>query len=220
MARSYKQRNVGDIVNGAVLVERINGQKWKMRCSCGNFFIAQPSCSSGMCPSCGQEVGRIKRIKHGEAPMKGKNSTRLYRIWDCMRSRCNNKRDTGYKNYGGRGIKVCPEWKDYLIFKEWALANGYDEKLTIDRINVDGDYEPSNCRWVNNIVQSRNRRNNHLVSYKGETRTLVEWSEIVGIKYKVLSHRLNVYGFTVDEAFNLPVGCRRDRKTCEVRDAD
>lgn len=209
MGQSYRRRNVGDIVNGAVLVERVNGQKWKMQCSCGNLFIAQPSCSSGMCPSCGQEAGRIKRIKHGEAPMKGKKATRLYMIWDCMKSRCNNSRDTGYKNYGGRGIRVCREWGDYLIFKKWALENGYDEKLTLDRIDVNGDYTPANCRWVNEKVQGRNRRNNHLVTYKGETKTLVEWAEILGMNYHTLKHRINSYGYTVEEAFKVPIGSRR-----------
>ena len=89
---------------------------------------------------------------------------RLYEVWGSMKKRCNNPNDKSYKNYGGRGIKVCKEWNEnYLSFKKWAYKNGYDEnaphgECTIDRINVNGNYEPNNCRWISNAEQQKNKR--------------------------------------------------------------
>ena len=88
----------------------------------------------------------------------GSTRTRLYKTWTGMFQRTINRNNNDYKNYGEKGIVVCNEWKDFIVFKEWALNNGYEEHLTIDRINNDGNYEPNNCRWVNRTVQNRNKR--------------------------------------------------------------
>lgn len=99
----------------------------------------------------------LSTTKHGDA-RRGKIA-RLYRIYQLMKGRCYNSNQSGYKWYGGRGIRVCDKWREnYLYFKEWALANGYAETLTIDRIDSDGDYEPTNCRWVNMTVQNNNKK--------------------------------------------------------------
>ena len=99
----------------------------------------------------------LSTIKHGDA-RRGKIA-RLYRIYQLMKGRCYNSNQSDYKWYGGRGIRVCDKWREnYLYFKEWALANGYAETLTIDRIDSDGDYEPTNCRWVNMTVQNNNKK--------------------------------------------------------------
>lgn len=137
---------------------------------------------SGKTKSCGC---RASKIKHGDW------HTRLYGIWRGVKYRCCVPTCKFYKYYGARGIKMCDEWKnDYLAFKEWALANGYSDKLTIDRINPDGDYCPENCRWSTYLTQENNRRNNHYVEYEGMTYTVSQLARKVGIKGSLLNARL------------------------------
>ena len=139
----------------------------------------------------------------------GRSKTKLYSVWKTMKYRCSNKNNHKYKNYGGRGIKVCDEWKDYSLFRTWALSNGYQDDLTIDRVDVDGNYEPNNCRWVDMKTQQRNRSNNKLIEYKGETKCLSEWVEITGIGHKTILYRLNS-GWSVEKALtHLPKNHRR-----------
>lgn len=115
---------------------------------------------------------------------------RLYRIWMKMRGRCNNPSYHEFSRYGGRGIKVCDEWEnDFMSFYNWSLENGYTDKLTIDRIDNDGDYEPSNCRWTTQKKQCNNFSRNHLLTYNGETHTMQEWGEMLGINVSTLSTR-------------------------------
>lgn len=116
---------------------------------------------------------------------------RLYSIWGSMRNRCKNKNNANYLRYGGRGITICKEWNDYLTFKKWALENGYNDTLSIDRIDNNGNYEPSNCRWADRIMQANNKRNNHLITFNGETHTAAEWSKLTGIHYRTILSRLN-----------------------------
>lgn len=204
--QQYIHRHVGDSVNGAILLNKISNQKWEMRCAaCGKTFIRQPSESNGLCPECNFEAARQRQIIHGESPDTKKKATRLYNIWNMMRTRCRNSHVDYYYAYGGRGISVCPEWDDYLTFKEWALSHGYNDSLSIDRINVNGNYEPDNCRWATQKEQMRNTRKNHLITYNGETKTLVEWSEETGIPYHTLKRRINNYGFSIEDALTLPV---------------
>lgn len=204
--KQYTKRKAGDCVNGAILVERVNGRLWKMRCSCGECFVAQPSDSKGLCRKCAMDKLSEDRTRHGESPKQGKrNASKLYSVWLNMRSRCNNPKNKKYKDYGGRGISVCSYWDDFLQFKKWSLENGFDESLTIDRIDNNGNYCPENCRWINQKEQMRNTRVNHLLTYNGETKTMVEWSEITGIKYHTLKQRINKYGYSVERALTTPV---------------
>lgn len=156
--RQYNKRSPGDVINEAILIERVNNRLWKMRCPCGELFIAQPSSTSGRCLKCGHKQAGLMNTKHGESPRPGKNATRLYGIWAGMRVRCNDPRNHGYPTYGGRGIQVCDDWSDYLTFKDWALTYGYSDDLTLDRIDVNGNYEPDNCRWTTWDVQQKNKR--------------------------------------------------------------
>lgn len=126
--------------------------------------------------------------KHGDRP-KGKKK-RLYHIWLSMRERCNNKNHVQYANYGGRGIKVCKEWDDYLSFKEWALSNGYCENLTIDRVDNDKGYSPDNCRWATAKEQANNRRSNHLLTLNGETHNIEWWAQKTGLPRHAIDGRI------------------------------
>ena len=129
---------------------------------------------------------------------------RLYRIWQVMRGRCRNPNHSEYHRYGARGITVCPEWDSYPIFKSWALDNGYDDTLTIDRINTNGPYCPSNCRWATMKEQSNNRRTCHLLTYNGKTQTLMQWAEETGLSRGAFKQRLQ-RGWSVEATLTTPL---------------
>ena len=180
---------------------------WVCKCECGNVIKVNTSdLKSGNTTSCGckrKETLRQLRTKHGES------NTRLYNVWSDMKKRCYNTKNVDYKNYGGRGITVCDEWMDFQNFYEWAIANGYDEtaprgQCTIDRIDVDGCYEPENCRWVDRYIQMNNKRNNRILTYNGESHTLAEWCEIVNIPYNCLKSRLNKLHWSVEKTLTTP----------------
>ena len=143
--------------------------------------------------------------------MKRRNE-RLYTIWRAMRERCRREANIGYSKYGGRGITVCDEWQDYEAFKRWAYENGYQDVLSIDRIDVDGNYCPENCRWATMKEQANNKRNNHVVTYKGETHTVAEWAEITGISYRTIISRLNRDKLPPEKVFEKRM-LRRDTHT-------
>ena len=116
-------------------------------------------------------------------------TNRLFNIWRDMIRRCENPKRQNYKWYGAKGITVCEEWHDFDTFVKWALSSGYKDNLTIDRIDNSKNYEPSNCRWLNKKEQCRHRTSNILITYKGETHTLVEWCEITGINPQTMYNR-------------------------------
>lgn len=126
---------------------------------------------------------------------------RLYRIWADMKRRCKNSDRPNYKNYGGKGIRVCQEWENsFDSFREWALNNGYSDDLSIDRIDNNGNYEPSNCCWVTAKEQANNKRNNLHIEYKGETRTLAQWCEVFGLERNVVAMRIYRDNIPFEEA--------------------
>lgn len=127
----------------------------------------------------GAQPGNHNRLVHG---LKG---TRIYNIWKGMKERCYTVTATKYKNYGAKGIKVCSEWEhDAKAFFDWAMENGYADNLTIDRIDICGDYSPDNCRWVDLTAQANNRTNNVLISHNGEMISLSEFCRINNLHYK------------------------------------
>lgn len=146
------------------------------------------------------------RYKHGDF------GTRLYRIWAGVKRRCNNPHMKAYPAYGGRGISVCEQWNEYVPFKEWAIANGYSDSLTLDRIDSDGNYEPDNCRWITMQEQAHNRRYKFCVTYHGVTKPLFEWAEEIGKSYRVLYNRITCYGYTVERAFEEPIIPRKSHR--------
>lgn len=148
---------------------------WKCRCECGNERVVRGSnLLSGQTKSCGC-LNTTSHVKHREG------KARLYVIWAGMKQRCENANRKDYPKYGGRGISVCEEWHEYTAFREWAIANGYDDTKSIDRIDNDGKYCPENCRWVGFEAQQVNKNNNSELTINGETKTASEWSTISGI---------------------------------------
>ena len=142
--------------------------------------------------------------------------TRLYRVWNSMRDRCNRPKSKAYKNYGGRGISVCSEWDSFLTFRNWALSNGYDEnakymECTLDRIDTNGNYSPENCKWSNWSQQQSNTRRTHNITYNGKTQCLTRWCEEYGINFQTMLHRLYKMKLPFEVAINMPV------KTCGRR---
>jgi hypothetical protein len=180
---------------------------WLCKCDCGNEYIAKGErLKNGHTKSCGcykREIWRNGNAKrtHGET------KTRLYRIWNGMLSRCENpNREKFKKDYQDRGITICAEWHKYEVFRDWAIANGYADGLTIDRIDNDQGYSPDNCRWTTAKVQGNNKRNNRNFTYNNETRTIAQWSDITGIKYGTMYARLIIQGWNTEDAITTPVG--------------
>ena len=179
---------------------------WECKCSCGSKKIivgAGGDIRNGKLRSCGCLKAKTN-INH--CGTHGESGTRLYRIWCGMRQRCNNPNHKNYDIYGGRGIRVCDDWNDYEIFRNWAMSNGYSDKLTIDRIDVNGNYEPNNCRWVDFVVQSNNRSNNHIVKYGDEFITVAELAKMTNNKYNTVSTRINHLNYSVEDCVNIEVG--------------
>lgn len=143
------------------------------RCSCGTHAIVLSNyMRSGGVSSCGclrVEMASNKKLRHGET------GTRLWTIWATMKARCSWSGHIGFSHYGGRGIRVCEEWQRYEAFRDWAMANGYRDDLTIDRVDNDGNYEPSNCRWASPSDQCNNRRYNRVLEAFGEKKNLIQW---------------------------------------------
>ena len=162
---------------------------WHCVCDCGNKKVVRgKSLRGGVTTSCG-----CFRSEHfGESARKhGGYGTRLYAIWNSMRQRCNNPAHSAYKNYGGRGIKICHDWDEYDTFRRWAYETGYRDEadrgeLTLDRIDVDADYTPENCRWADMRRQATNRRSSIIIEHNGESHPLSVWAELTGEKYCTL----------------------------------
>ena len=170
---------------------------WLCQCECGNTVIVRGcNLKSGASTSCG-----CLRKEHPNRTTHGGTGTRLYNIWTGMIRRCTNIHDRYYERYGGRGIKVCDEWRNsFEIFREWAYNNGYLPNLSIDRIDNDGDYNPENCRWTDMQTQQNNKSNNHYITFNGKTMTMSQWAREVHIGYQKLKDRLIKCGWTVQKA--------------------
>ena len=186
----------GHEFNGCRVLERSGTNRdkkatWLCKCFCGKEFITTgKTIRQGDVKSCGclrlsiiKKQGKLNK-RHGET------KTRLYSIWHGMKKRCSLEGETSYKHYGAKGIRVCEEWRDsFESFRDWSLANGYNDQLTIDRIDSNGDYEPANCRWTDWYGQARNRSNNVKVEYKGKMMTQGEVSELTGLSRQLIYYR-------------------------------
>ena len=171
---------------------------WLCLCDCGNKIIVR-GCdlrrgSTQSCKCLQKELSANRLTKHGLT------NTRLHRIWSGMLRRCYNKNDPNYPRYGGRGISICEDWKtNFKLFYDWAMSNGYSDELSIDRIDVNGNYEALNCRWANNKEQSNNKNNNHLVTFNGKTQNVTQWCEELGLNRTRVYKRLKK-GWCVEKA--------------------
>lgn len=182
---------------------------WQCRCDCGNMCVVQGSLlRGGRTSSCGclhDEMAdvRIKTVnKLHPSLIRDKN---LYRTWNNMRQRCSNPNHPEYRNYGGRGVHVCPEWdKSYSNFEQWAMESGYQCGLSIDRVDNDGDYTPSNCRWTTALIQSNNQRKTIMLTYQGKTKALRFWADEFKIPRNVLKCRIRA-GWPIERALLEPV---------------
>ena len=191
---------------------KLGHRYWLCKCDCGKEVIVGVGNLGRHTNSCGclaKELSRERQKKHLSS------KTRLYPIWSSMKRRCYSKTSNSYKNYGARGIKMCDEWlgeHGFEHFKEWALANGYKEetlpnnlnKWTIDRVDNDGDYEPSNCRWITAEEQQKNTRNNRFITFNNKTQILADWSREIGINIDKLYHRLKS-GWSIEKALTTPL---------------
>lgn len=172
---------------------------WKCECSCENhtiIVVQSNNLRNGNTQSCGcLHKEKFNGYKHGH------KHTKLYGVWCGMKARCQNPNSTSYKNYGGRGIKVCKEWQTFEPFYEWSIKNGYKEGLSIEREDVNGNYEPSNCHWATQKEQANNTRLNHFIEYKGKRQTIKQWEDETGLP---IGQRLS-YGWTIEQAIETPL---------------
>ena len=163
---------------------------WECLCDCGNYkIVVGTNLTLGKSKSCGclhNELLTQRNITHNQ------RHTKIYEIWKTMKQRCNNPNLKNYKNYGGRGIKVCDEWiNSFESFYEWSMQNGYSPELSIDRIDNNGNYCPENCRWTTRYNQSRNRRNNHYITFNNDTKIITDWAIFFNINPKNISSRIS-----------------------------
>lgn len=173
---------------------------WLCKCDCGKetWVCAQNLMAAKSC-GCSQKTCHA---------IHGMSRTRIHETWNHMIQRCRNKNHPYYKDYGGRGISVCEEWigtEGFIRFNEWAMSNGYQENLTLDRIDNDKGYSPDNCRWVGWDVQANNKRSNAYYEYNGEKHTIAEWARLYGIKETTLRMRLNKRGWDIEKALTREV---------------
>lgn len=186
-------------------IERINSKLYvSAKCDCGsNGKYMLVKLKDGHTKSCGC---LHKKVMSNILSSHGLYHTRIYKIWNGMVDRCRRKKNKSYKNYGGRGIIVCKEWAtDFMAFYNWAMQNGYSDELTIERNDVNGNYEAGNCKWITHAKQALNRRDNHLIAFNGETKTIAEWAKDLKINYNTLINRINTYQWSIEKAFTEPV---------------
>ncbi len=184
---------------------------WRCLCKCGaEKVIRGDALTSGATRSCGcfnKEVAvRTGRLRGNMNVKHGGEGTRLYTIWRRMKERCLNPNHVHYANYGGRGIKICQEWlSDFATFRAWAVACGYSDDLSLDRIDNDSGYSPANCRWASGKAQGRNRRNNRVI----EGKCLAEWAEVALVSESAIARRLKK-GWPIHDACFIPPGGKRE----------
>ena len=161
--------------------------RYLCKCDCGNEkTVSGTSLRQGKTTSCG--------CYNREIITKGYrfSEEKLYSVWSAMRQRCGNPHDKAYKNYGGRGIRVCNEWSNYQVFREWALNNGYKHGLWLDRIDNNSDYSPNNCRWATTKEQARNKRISVMLTIGGTTKNIADWADCSGVGVATIRRRIEL----------------------------
>ena len=195
-------KNIENQKFGKLLVLRMSGKtksgniKWLCQCDCGNQSVVVGSkLRNGSTKSCG--CLKFSPIAQGYS------DTRLYRIWVNMHARCYNEKHDAFKWYGEKGISVCSLWHEFIPFREWALSNGYDDNLSIDRISSNGNYIPDNCRWQNQKQQMNNVSSNKIILFEGSEYTQSEFADKFGLNYHTVRNRIRL-GWTLEEIIKTP----------------
>lgn len=176
---------------------------WLCKCDCGNKVVVDGThLKNGHSKSCG--CYKAKRTSETHTT-HGLSNSRINRIYRKMKGRCYNSNNPKYYCYGARGITICDEWKnDFKAFYDWSIQNGYKDNLSIDRIDVNGNYEPSNCRWATNLQQANNKTINHYLIYNNEKHTIAEWSRITGFPKSSISYRIKK-NWTIKDILTKPI---------------
>ncbi len=204
---------VGQTFGRLTVEKEVQSQKYnryfECKCICGKTkIVSYSNLKSGHTQSCGCILRDLYLSKRKAKKNINKNS-RLYRIWTLMKNRTNPNNLQKRHRYFDRGITVCDEWRNsFPIFEKWAIENGYSDELTLDRIDNNKGYNPSNCRWADYLTQENNRENNNRYFYEGKNRTLTEWSRALNINYETLRTRLK-NNWTIKDAFTRPVREKR-----------
>ena len=196
----------GNRYNHLVVLEKARVENgvaiWKCLCDCGNItYVRGQNLKSGAVKSCGCLRKAAKpTLKHNMS------NTRLYRIWAAMKCRCYTPSHHSYNNYGGRGIKVFDLWKNSSdVFIDWAINNGYTDDMTIERIDVDGDYCPENCTWIPANKQQSNRTSCQYFTHNNETKNLTDWCSTLNLPYKQVHNRIYKLHWSFERAISEPV---------------
>ena len=191
--------------------------RWLCECDCGALVLVRSNhLQRGRTRSCGcfqkeciTGLGRDSATHH-DCP-RGKSRPPLYNSWANMIQRCTNPRNSSYKWYGARGISICDEWREYSKFREWALNSGWEPGLTIERIDLDKGYEPSNCKWITPQEQHLNMSTNKILTFRGESKPMKTWCEELGMPYYTVRSRLNILHWSVEDALTIEVKHRGTR---------
>lgn len=183
--------------------------RWLCVCDCGNTCIVN---GRDLRAEHTRSCGCLRRETAHSIASHRMSDTRLYRIWCDMKNRCYNENVNNYHSYGGRGIKVCNEWLDPSSFFSWAKDSGYTDELTLDRIDVNGDYEPNNCKWITLTEQQWNKTTSFFIEIDGETKCLREWCNEFGSEYKTVHHRIKYLGWEPKRALTTPVDKSKRKK--------
>lgn len=180
------------------VADKNKGHTWRCQCECGNFREVKTSYLTGgyvkMCNECAH-IEKVKRGKLAEGrPRKSPLNERLHGIWSGMKSRCYNPKVAHYDRYGGRGITVCESWrKRYSEFRKWALKNGYDDSLTIERIDINGNYCPENCKWITHKEQGYNKENTLYIEFEGKKIPLKKFTDEMFLDYPSIHYYLKSF---------------------------
>lgn len=204
------------------VANRKNQRMWECICDCGNHVVKPTSdLTGGNTRSCGclhkesaALICKKYRKTHGLSIGEDGKMPRIYRIWAKMKSRCNNKNESFYYRYGGRGITVCDEWHDFIVFYRWAITNGYSDELTIERINNDRGYCPDNCAWIPIKAQAANRHTNRIIEFNGELLPITHLATKYKIMRTTLEQRLK-RGWSIERAIKTPV--RKKSKNMSIK---
>jgi len=194
------------------VIEYKGKSKWLCRCNCGKqTTVFGSNLVGGNTKSCG--CLQLETLEKGRQEQKthGMTNTRFYKIWQCMKNRCYLSSDIGFKNYGGRGIKICDRWLEFNNFKDdmydsylKSIINFGKKQTSVDRIDNNGNYCKENCRWASLSEQGRNKSNNRLMTFRGSTKCVTEWADLIKIKRNIIFSRLNL-GWSIDKILTTPV---------------